>query len=143
MTSLEIHKQHIREHLQVIEEAIAVGLEQRCSTIALHTSAASIDLLEIYLHRLNKISAGTTIKHEWFKAPKPGQKIAPLAERMLGVDFPHKEEILQQLYILEEYRNKLIYGKPSLASTETILKAFEKLHNLVKGKLKEAGEEIE
>ena len=143
MTAKEIHKLHIQEHLQEIKDAIAIGIENRSSTIGLHTSACSIDLVELFLHSSNKISAGTIIKHEWFKAPKVGQKISPLVERKLGVDFPNKEEIFSLMYDIEEGRNKLIYGKPNLSGTESILKSFHKLHQLIKNKLQELGEEIE
>lgn len=143
MTSIQVHKEHIQEHLQELADAIAIGVEKRPATIGLHTSACSIELLEIYLHVLGKISFGTMIKHDWFKAPKQGQKIAPLAERKLGVDFPAREAILSLLYVIEEERNKLIYGKPSKVGIDTVLGAFQKLHLLVKERLEEAGEEIE
>lgn len=140
MTSKEIHKAHIKEHLQELEGAIAIGLEKRCSTIGLHTSACAIDLVELYLHSLNKISIGTMIKHEWFKAPKSEQKAVPLAERMLGMDFPQKEEVFSLMYTIEEARNKLIYGRPSVLAAEVVLTAFKKLHDLIKEQL---GDEIE
>lgn len=142
MTSIPIHKAHIEEHLHAIDSAIAVGVEQRPATIGLHVSAGAISLLELYLHVLDKITIGTMIKHEWFKEPKPEQKIAPLAERKLPVGFPGKEELFSLMYIIEERRNKLIYGKPTTAALEEILKAFQKLHTLIKEKLEEQGETI-
>ncbi len=143
MTSIPIHKDQIKEHLQEIQDAIAIGIEKRPATLALHTSACAISLLEAYLHTSGKISTGTIVKHEWFKRPNPGQKIMPLAERKLGVSFSDKEEILQLMYTLEEHRNKLIYGKPSKTALEAILKAFEKLHTIIQEKMRELGEEIE
>lgn len=143
MTSIAIHKEHIAEHLQEIKSALAIGLEKRPATLGLHASACSLSLLELYLHVLGKISAGTVIKHDWFKRPKPGQKIAPLAERKLGVDFPFKEEIFSLLYSIEEERNKLVYGKPSPVALEIVLKSFQKLYQLIKEKLEEKGVEIE
>ena len=143
MASITIHKQHIREHLQELDDAVAIGLERRPATIGLHTSACSIELLELYLHITGKITTGTVLKHEWFKAPKPGQKIAPLAERKLGFDFPHKNDVLSLLYVIEEERNKLIYGKSNKASIETVLRTFNKLHLLIKEKLQEKGEDID
>jgi len=143
MVSVQIHKEQIKEHTQVIEEAIAVGIENRSTTIGLHASACSISLLELYLHVLGKISTGTMIKHEWFKPPRPEQKIAPIAERRLGVDFPNKDEILSLMYLIEDQRNKLIYGKPVKSATESVLTSFQKLHQIIKEKLKELGEEIE
>lgn len=143
MTSIQIHKEQIKEHIQEINDAIAIGLENRPATLALHSSACAISLLELYLHKIGKISTGTIIKHEWFKPPKPGQKIAPMAERKLGVDFPHKDEILSLMYDLEEHRNKLIYGKPTKLAIEAVFNSFEKLHKIIKEKLTELGEEIE
>ena len=143
MASIERHKEQIKEHMQEINDAIAIGLGKRPATLALHASACSISMIEAYLHVLGKISVGTMIKHEWFKPPKEGQKIAPLAERKIGVDFPHKEEILSLMYTLEEHRNKLIYGKPTQSATDAVFNSFRKLHQLIKNQLKEMGEEIE
>ncbi|MEK6867641.1 MAG: hypothetical protein AABX98_02345, partial [Nanoarchaeota archaeon] len=119
------------------------GLENRPATLALHVSACSISLLEMYLHVLGKISTGTTIKHDWFKRPKEGQKITPLAERKLGALFPEKEKILSLLYIIEENRNKLIYGKPTKVASDAVYSSFQQLHELIKEKLKEQGVDIE
>lgn len=142
MTTIAVHKERLNEHLQEIEGAISIGLEKRPATIGLHTSAGSISLLELYLHVLGKITAGTVLKHEWFKRPKPEQKILPLAERKLGVNFPHKEEIFSLMYTLEEERNKLIYGHPNLRAVELALKSFSRLHELIKEELKKIGKEI-
>ncbi|MBI2151467.1 hypothetical protein HYU21_01940 [Candidatus Woesearchaeota archaeon] len=142
MASLQIHKEHITEHVQELTDAIAIGVEKRAVTIGLHASACSIELLELYLHVLGKISAGAMIKHEWFKSPKPEQKIAPLAERKIMNDFPNKVQLLSLMYIIEEERNKLIYGRPNLTALEAVLNSFNKLHQIIKDRLKEEGEEI-
>jgi len=143
MTAINIYKERIKEHIQEIEDAISIGIEKRPSTIGLHTSACSISLLELYLHKLGKIQIGTIIKHDWFKPPKPEQKIEPLAERKLGVDFPLKDKILSLMYEIENQRNKLIYGNPSEAVIKSVLESFQALHKILKEKLKEIGEEIE
>lgn len=143
MVSIQVHKEQIKEHIQEINDAIAIGLEKRPATLGLHASACSISLIEIYLHLHGKISIGTMIKHEWFKPPKKGQKIAPLAERKIGADFPHKDEIFSLMYTIEEHRNKLIYGKPTKVAIDAVLISFQKLHQIIKEKLKELGEEIE
>ena len=129
--------------MQEISDAIAIGLEKRPVTIALHTSACSISLLEAYLHKLGKISIGAVIKHEWFKAPKPDQKLAPLAERKIEADFPFKNELFSLMYLIEEHRNKLIYRKPTNSAIKEVFTSFQKLHTIIKEKLKELGEEIE
>ena len=143
MTSMQLHKERIREHIQEINDAIAIGLEKRPATLGLHASACAISLVEAYLHALGKISVGSMIKHEWFKPPKAGQKIAPLAERKIGADFPHKDEIFSLMYTIEEHRNKLIYGKPTKTAIDAVLTSFQKLHKTINEKLKELGEEIE
>ncbi len=143
MTSVEQHKLQVKEHMQELTDAIAIGLENRPATLALHVSACSISLLEMYLHVLGKISTGTTIKHDWFKRPKEGQKIAPMAERKLGAIFPEKEKILSLLYIIEENRNKLIYGKPTKVASDAVYSSFQELHSMIKEKLEEYGVEIE
>ena len=67
----------------------------------------------------------------------------PLAERKLGVDFPHKEEIFSLMYEIEEHRNKLIYGKPTKIALDAVFTSFQKIHQIIRGKLQELGEEIE
>ncbi|MBI3035812.1 hypothetical protein HYY71_05815 [Candidatus Woesearchaeota archaeon] len=121
MTYLQLHKEQIKEHVKEINDAIAIGLEKRPATLGLHASACAISILEAYLHALGKISVGSMIKHEWFKPPKAGQKIAPLAERKIGADFPRKDEIFSLMYAIEEHRNKLIYGKPTKTAMDAVL----------------------
>lgn len=143
MASIQIHKEHIQEHLQEMTDALAIGLEKRPATIGLHASACSIELLELYLHVFGKISVGTMIKHEWFKAPKPDQKIAPIAERKIQAEFPAKSELFELMYSIEENRNKLIYGKPNISAIESVYNSFKRLHQIISEKLKEKGVEIE
>ncbi len=143
MTAQQIHKARIKEHLQVIKDAIAVGIESRPATIGFHTSACAIDIVELYLHKTGKIPIGMQVKHNWFKRPTPGQKIMPLPERHLKADFPTKKEIIDLLYILEEKRNKLVYGHSTLAEIQQAQHAFEKLKQILVPLLQEAGEDIE
>ncbi len=53
------------------------------------------------------------------------------------------DEIFSSMYTLEEHRNKLIYGKPTKSAIDAVLTSFQKLHQIIKEKLKELGEEIE
>lgn len=143
MTSLEEHKRKIKEHFQEINDAIDEGIENKPITLGFHTSACAIELLEAYLHKLNLISAGKTIKHNWFERPKPGQKTIPLIERKLAVNFPDKDKIYGFIYNIEEHRNNLVYGKPSLPLIKATLENFIELKRRLLEKLKELGEEIE
>ncbi|MBI2138352.1 hypothetical protein HYU13_02090 [Candidatus Woesearchaeota archaeon] len=143
MTSIMVHKLRVQEHVQAIEEAIAAGIEKKPATIGLHVSACSVSLVELYLHALGKITSGAMIKHEWFKKPNPGQKIMPLAERKLGVEFPRRAEILEQLYSIEEQRNKLIYGNPSKPVIEAVISSHQKLYTIIKEELEARGEKLD
>ncbi|MEW5896906.1 MAG: hypothetical protein AB1668_04395 [Nanoarchaeota archaeon] len=142
MTSVTEHKRKIKEHLQALNDAIDYGIENKPITIGFHTSACATELLEIYLHKLNLISIGKTIKHNWFEKPKPGQKIAPLIERKLSVNFPDKEKIYHLIYNIEEHRDNLIYGKNSPALVKFVLENFLQLKEQLIKKLKDLGEEI-
>ncbi len=143
MTAQTIHKARIKEHLQELQDAIAIGIESRPATIGFHTSACAIDLLELYLHKTGKIPIGTQVKHDWFKRPKPEQKIIPLAQRNLKSTFQNKEEIFELLYTLEEKRNKLIYGHSTPAEIKQALSSFEKLRDILTKMLVEVGETLE
>jgi len=141
MTAQNIHRIKIKEHLQELKDALAIGLERRPATIGFHTSACAIDMLELFLHQTGKIPLGKQIKHEWFKRPKPGQKIKPLAERHLPFSFPEKEAIFNLCYSIEESRNTLIYGNAPLPEIKTTWETFLKLKRILVTLLE--GEEFE
>lgn len=143
MTAQNIHLAKIKEHLQVLKDAVAVGIENRSATIGFHTSACAIDILETYLHKTGKIPIGMQIKHEWFKRPKKGQKIMPIAERKLNVNFLNKNEILELMYSLEENRNSLIYGNSTKGQIRYMMETFERYKQLLKEMLENEGVEIE
>lgn len=113
MGSIAGHEARLQEHKEALDSAIAVGMKTRPATIGLHASAGSTELFELWLHKKSLISAGKTVKHDWFKRPKIGQKVMPLADRMLGAQFDGKEEIFELLYQIEDHRNTLVYGNPS------------------------------
>ena len=143
MSSIPEHKKKITEHIEELNDAIDIGIEKRPATIGFHCSTCSIQLLELYLHKLSLISAGKMIKHNWFERPKPGQKISPLIERKMPVSFSEKETIYGLLYDIEEFRNNLVYGKGSKAQIELVLDRFTKLRLILTEKLEELGEPIE
>ncbi len=130
MTSIEEHKKKIHEHLEEIEDAIEEGIEKKPVTIGFHCSACAIQFLELYLHISNKISAGKIVKHDWFKKPQETQKIPPLIERKLPVEFPKKQEIYSLIYDLEEKRTILMYGSPESETIKKMLEIFSKLKEI-------------
>ena len=130
MTPIEEHKKKIKEHLEEINDAIEDGIENKPITIGFHCSACSLQLLELYLHNINKISIGKIIKHDWFKRPTPEQKKEPLIDRKLPVNFDNKNEIYNLIYSLEKERNILMYGKPAKTQIKKILNNFFKLKEI-------------
>ncbi|MEK6845845.1 MAG: hypothetical protein AABY26_03745 [Nanoarchaeota archaeon] len=142
MTAQKIHQARIQEHLQVLKDAVAIGIESRPATIGFHTSACAIDLLETYLHKIDKIPIGKQIKHDWFKRPTPEQKIKPLVERQLNINFPQKQDIFELFYVLEEKRNKLIYGHATISDIKVAWETFNKAKEILLKLLQEKGEEI-
>ena len=143
MASIALHKRHIQEHIEEIEEAIDKGIEKRPATIGFHTSACAVELLELYFHKKNLISTGKTIKHNWFERPKIGQKIKPFIERKLDVAFSSKDDIYELIYCIEENRDNLIYGNSKTEQIERVLKTFLQLKERMIEELRKIGETLE
>jgi len=122
--NIDKHKERLKESLEVIEESLKIGLIKRQRTIGFSVSAASSDLLEIYLHKNKLIDPGFIIKHEWFKSKNK------LKEKF-SFEFENKEEILDLLYKTEIKRNIFCYGVPQEEKTiSEVLHNFNKLKKL-------------
>lgn len=143
MTTPEKHLQRIKEHLEEINDAIDEGMEKKPITIGFHCSACSIDLLELYLHTAHKIPLGLQLRHNWFKRPKPGQKIISLPERKIGAEFDDKERIYDLIYTIEGNRETLLYGNATVEKVQEWYAAFQKLKEILQKKLLEGGTDLE
>jgi len=143
MTSVDEHKKKINEHLEQIEDAIDSGIEKKPITIGFHSSACASELLELYLHILNKIPIGKIIKHDWFKKPQPEQKIEALIERKLSVEFDYKKELYDLIYKIEENRDNLIYDKATKEQIKIVLDSFLKFKELINKLIKQEVQEDE
>ena len=143
MALIDEHVRRVKEHLDEIKDAIDDGVENKPITVGFHSSACSVELLELYLHKINKISVGKVIKHNWFKKPQIGQKQKALADRKIGVEFLGKETIYNIIYEIERNRSSLVYGRPGLNQINGVIDSFLKLKRLMLKKLKEEGVEIE
>ena len=143
MTTIPVHKKRIQEHLEELQEAINKGIHLRPASIGFHTEACAMDMLELYLHKKKLIDTGKIVKHDWFKRPKDNQKIDPLIERKMPVSFEGREEIYGMFYFLEENRNILMYGNPSIRQIEAVLETFQKLRKILEKKLEEEGETLD
>lgn len=143
MGSIFEHKRRIKEHLEQIQDAIDKGIEQRPVTIGFHCSACSVEILELYLHKINLLTTGKMLKHTWFERPKLGQKIPPFIERKMAVYFEGKEEIYDYLYTIEEQRDTLIYGKCSKSQIQLVLDNFLAVKQILSKRLEEIGDSLE
>ena len=118
------HLRNIKESLDVINESIQKGLQDRQRNIGFNTSVAAVEMLEVFLHKRNLINPGAIIKHNWFSSERK-------AKEKLNFDFSEKEKIIKLICGIEEKRNLLCYGKPqSLETIKSILNSFNKLKSL-------------
>lgn len=143
MSSIADHKKRIKEHLDELQDAVNIGIENRPATVGFHTSACAAEMLEMYLHLANLISSGKKVNHSWFKRPTEGQKIEPLIERKLPVNFAGKEKVYGLMYTIEESRDNLVYGKSTKSQIDAAFSAFQKLKEELQKKIEERGEKIE
>ena len=126
---IEDHLRNLKESITLIEESIEKGVLERQRSIGFHVSAASVDMLEILLHKKDLIDPGFIIKHQWFASKNKIKEKFPF-------DFPDKNEIFDLMHTIEEKRNILCYGKPQKAELiQEVIGNFNKL----KSKFREAG----
>ena len=120
----EDHLRNIKESLEVIEESIQKGIQERQRNIGFNTSVAAAEMLEVYLHKKDLINLDLAIKHEWFSSIKN-------AKERLNFDFENKEKIIELLNKIELKRNILCYGKiQPIEDTEEILEYFNEIKSL-------------
>ena len=126
---IEDHLKNVKESIEVIEESIEKGLQERQRNIGFNTSVACIDLLEIYLHQKHLIDPGFVIKHEWFRSQNKLKEKFPF-------DFPEKDALFDMITKIEEKRDILCYGKQQdIILLQEIIDTF----NNVKKKFRELG----
>ena len=120
----EEHIRHLRESMREIEEAIEMGLTEKQRTLGFHISVASVDMLEIFLHKLGLLDVSQILKHNDFTSKRK-------ALSKLNFDFPHKEKILNLMIEVENKRNQLCYGKrKNKQELEEIVMKFEELKKI-------------
>ena len=121
---IETHEKNLKESLEVLEESIEKGIVERQRNIGFNTSAACVDMLEIFLHKKSLIDPGFVIKHEWLKSKKKTAEKLPF-------DFQMKGEILGIIFKIEEKRNVLCYGSPQdIKLIQEVVGNFNKLKDI-------------
>ena len=126
---IDDHLKNLKESLEVIEESIEKGLVKRQRNIGFNASAASVDMLEIFLHKKGVIDPGFIVKHEWFNSGKAMKDKFPF-------EFQNKEGVFSLISSIEEKRTSLCYGKPQ--KIEAIRGVINDLNRL-KDSFREAG----
>jgi hypothetical protein len=120
----EFHLDRIRESLEMIADSVTKGAATHQRTIGFHASAASLDLLHLYLFEKKLITAGTQLQHQWFRSQKR-------AREALSFDFQEKDRVIQLLYYIEKARDTLCYGRPCpMEQVREVLDHFNQLREI-------------
>ncbi|MBU3912773.1 MAG: hypothetical protein KKB21_04110 [Nanoarchaeota archaeon] len=121
---VEDHLRNIQESLEVINESIQKGIQERQRNIGFNCSVASVEMLEIFLHKNNLINPGAVIKHDWFASERK-------ANEKLPFDFPEKDKIMKIPIEIESKRSLLCYGKPhEIETIESVISSFNQIKSL-------------
>ena len=134
MPNIEEHKKIINELVEDLNEKLREGvIVQRQKIIGFIVSEASANLFAILLHKKNLIDPGYDVNHNFFVSTKR-------ANEAFSFDFPKKAKVIGLLTEVEDYRNKLCYGKDK--SPEIVKEAIRKFFELKEFIEKEIGEDI-
>lgn len=121
---IEDHLRNINESLRIIQYAVVNGIENNQRNIGFNCSVASVEMLEVYLHKGEIINPGGIIKHDWFASIKKANEKIPYP-------FENKDKIINLLFRIEEKRNILCYGKPQpVSEIEYVLNLFYEIKSL-------------
>tara|TARA_Y100000310_G_scaffold280286_1_gene299906 strand:- start:6930 stop:7325 length:396 start_codon:yes stop_codon:yes gene_type:complete len=123
---LEQHEDALQEHLNQLDRGIEEGVIESQRNIAFNISQGSVELVAIYLHKLNLIEgSGDQLDHRVFRSKN-------LIEKKLPSEFPKRAEILKIMKYIQDERNVLCYGsrKPETKVLE-LINSFRKLQKLI------------
>jgi len=121
---IEDHLRNINESLGEINAAIINGIENKQRTIGFNCSVASVEMLEVYLHKLEIINPGVILKHDWFTSLRH-------ANEKINYDFSDKDKIIGLICKIEEKRNALCYGKQQpIGEIEKVINLFNEIKDL-------------
>lgn len=106
----------MKEVLDEIELALKDkrGLVSHQRRLAFLISLGAVNLLELYLHKINVIKEGSKINHLWFKFKK--EKIFEQLQKQITSpikSISNIDKIVDLLIKIEEKRDDLAYGAPS------------------------------
>ncbi len=120
---IEEHENALKEHLNAIKRCINEGISENQRNIAYNISQGGVEILSIYLLKMNLSTPADKWDHRIFKKSDATKRLP---------DFPKKSKILKLMKIIEEKRNTLIYGKrKSESEIEKIIIAFNSLRKII------------
>ncbi|MDP7115528.1 MAG: hypothetical protein QF915_00585, partial [Candidatus Woesearchaeota archaeon] len=102
------------------------GIVESQRNIAFNISQGSVELVSIYLHKLNLIEgSGDQLDHRTFRSKN-------LIEKKLPVTFPRRNEILDLMKYIQDERNVLCYGsRKPLKRVRDLIQNFRKLQKII------------
>lgn len=117
----EKHEEILKEVLDEIESALKnnKGLLAHQRRLAFVLSLGAVNLLEMFLHKLDIIKEGSKIDHRWFKK-KEETILEQIQKQIISPinSLNNLKEIIKLISKIEEKRDDLAYGAPS---TEKVL----------------------
>ncbi len=120
----EYHKRRLKECINNIFDIVEnKKIEENQIVLGFLISVASVDLLELYLHRKNLLLPEILLKHTDFKSERKASKVIPF-------NFKIKEKVIKIMVEIEKLREKLCYGKP--AKKEDVERLVNLFFNLLK-----------
>lgn len=102
---VENHRIRLRESFEMIAWSVDHDATEHQRTIGFHISAASVDLLNLYLHQAKLTDSSSDINHRRMGSEQMLQGVLPF-------DFPHKDRLITLLCTIEDARTRLCYGRP-------------------------------
>lgn len=105
MPKIEEHEKIVKELIEDIEEKIRLNLiVKRQKIIGFSVSEAATNLFAIFLQKNKFLDPGFNVNHRFFSSERIAKKTFPF-------EFPKKEKIISHLTKIEDYRNRLCYGR--------------------------------
>jgi len=105
MPRIEEHEKTAKELIEDIEEKIRLNLiVKRQKIIGFSASEAATNLFAIFLQKKKLLDPGFNINHRFFSSERIANKTFPF-------EFLEKDKIISHLVKIEDYRNKLCYGR--------------------------------
>ena len=120
------HRVRLEESLELIEYCIEKGVVDHQRTLGFHLAAASMDLLNLFLHHHGFTTTSEDLNHNWFRSERRALEKVPH-------EFENKSRIVELLLAIEAKRDPLCYGVPRTEDeAEAAVREFRELETLLR-----------